>query len=269
MSQTIHPTAIVHREATLGPDVEVGPYAIVESGVRLGARTRVMAHAYVCQGTHIGDDCEVHMGAVLGGAPQDFSYKGEATGVEIGHKVILRENVTVHRAAGEAGNMTRIGDSCFLMAGSHVAHNCVVGANVILANGALLAGHVQVGDRAIVSGNTVIHQFVRVGRLVMLAGGSRFGMDVPPYLIGDGTNAVTVLNSVGLRRCPELSDEDRRQIKEAYKVLYRSGLELAAALERLKKEFSSPAVAHWVEFFSAPTKRGYCRRKGSRREAPE
>jgi UDP-N-acetylglucosamine acyltransferase len=109
-----------------------------------------------------------------------------------------------------------------------------------------------------------MHQFVRIGRLAMLSGGSRFGMDVPPYLVGDGTNAVTVLNLVGLRRCPELNDEDRRQIKSAYRVVYRSGLELPAALERLKKEFDSPAVAQWVEFFSAPSKRGYCPYRRSR-----
>jgi len=140
---------------------------------------------------------------------------------------------------------------------------------VILANGALLAGYVHVGDHAIISGNTVVHQFVRVGRLVMLSGGSRFGMDVPPYLIGDGTNTVTVLNRVGLQRCPELNDEDRRQIKAAYRLLYRSDLDLPSALAKLSAEFTSPAVAHWVEFLREPTQRGYCYHKTSRRESPE
>jgi UDP-N-acetylglucosamine acyltransferase len=271
MSRQIHPSAIVYRGAELGEDVQVGPFCIVEAGVKIGARTRLQAHIYLCQGTELGADCQVHPGAVLGDLPQDLAHKGEPTGVKIGDRVVIRENVTVHRATSPAGAQTIVGAGCYLMAGSHVAHNCVLGQNVVLVNGALLAGHVQVGDRATISGNAIVHQFVRIGRLAMLSGGSRIGMDVPPYLIADGLNAVTVLNRVGLRRCPELSDEDRAQIKAAYRILYRSKLELREALKRLKAEFTSPAVAHWVEFFSQPTKRGYCRHKVARhgeRESP-
>lgn len=265
MASKIHPTALVDPKAELGPDVEVGPYTIVEAGVRVGAGCRLLARATLCTGTDLGPGCEVHMGAVVGHAPQDFSYKNEPTKAVLGERVVVRENVTIHRSSGE-GTQTTVGDRCYLMVNSHVAHNCALGRGVLLANGALLAGHVHVDDAAIVSGNVVIHQFVRVGRLAILSGGSRFGMDVPPYLIGDGTNAVTSLNAVGLRRNKDLSDADRRQIKDAYKVLYRSGLELPEALERLKKEFDSPAVTHWVEFFSNPSPRGFCHHKASRRE---
>lgn len=264
----IHPTALVDAAAELGADVEIGPYAVIEGGVRIGPRSRILAHACLCRGASVGADAEIHMGACIGHAPQDFSYKGAATRAELGDRVIVREHVTVHRST-DPDRPTRVADECYLMVGSHVAHDCTLARGVLLANGAQLAGHVEIGDGAIVSGNVVIHQFVRVGRLAILSGGSRFGMDVPPYLIGDGTNHVTHLNAVGLRRCAALSDEDRTQIKAAYKILYRAGLELQDALERLRREFSSPAVQHWVEFYAHPSKRGFCRHKASRREAQE
>ncbi|MCZ7643753.1 MAG: acyl-ACP--UDP-N-acetylglucosamine O-acyltransferase [Planctomycetota bacterium] len=268
MASRIHPTALVDPAAELGADVELGPYAVVEAGARLGRGVRLWAQAYVCAGAELGDECQVHMGAVVGHLPQDRAYKGEPTRATIGPRTIVRENVTIHRSTGE-GTETRVGADCFLMAGSHVAHNCMLGDRVMLANGAQLAGHVQIGNGAIVSGNVVIHQFVRVGRLAILSGGSRFGMDVPPYLIGDGTNAVTSLNSVGLRRSPDLTPQDRSQLKEAYRVLYRSELDLPQALERLRAEFDAPAVRLWVEFLSNPSPRGFCRHKPSRRHGSE
>ncbi|MCY3023205.1 MAG: acyl-ACP--UDP-N-acetylglucosamine O-acyltransferase [Planctomycetota bacterium] len=261
---SIHPSAIISSRAELGLGVEVGPYAIIEDGVKVGDGCRIRARAHLCPGTTLGKDCDIHMNAVIGHVPQDLSHKGEPVFTVLGNSVVVRENATIHGTVGPTA--TIVGDKCYLMVGSHVAHNCRVGQNVLLANGALLAGHVCVEDGAFVSGNVVIHQFVRVGRLAILSGGSRFGMDVPPYLIGDGVNAITTLNMVGLRRAQSLSDEDRREIKGAYKVLYRSGLELKEALERLRTEFKSPAVAHWVEFFSTPSRRGFCRhRVGVRR----
>jgi UDP-N-acetylglucosamine acyltransferase len=205
------------------------------------------------------------MAAVIGHEPQHFAYQGEPTQTLVGDRVIVRENVTIHRSTGE-GTQTQVGNDCMLMVGSHVAHNCRLGEGVILANGAQLAGHVQVDERALVSGNVVIHQFVRIGRYSILSGGSRFGMDVPPYLIGDGTNTVTGLNSVGLRRSKELSDADRLQIRSAFKILYRSGHELGEALARLRVEFDSEAIRSWVEFFANPSPRGFCRYKATRRQ---
>ena len=261
---SIHSSAIVSPGAELGANVDVGPYAMIESGVRVGNGCRIRARAHLCAGAVLGKDCDIHMNAIIGHTPQDFSYKGETTSTILGDGVTVRENATIHGTARGGG--TVVGDKCYLMVGSHVAHDCKLGKGVLLANGALLAGHVQVGDGAIISGNVVIHQFVRVGKLAILSGGSRFGMDIPPYLIGDGVNAVTTLNKVGLRRSPEMTPDDRNEVKAAYKILYRSGLELKAALERLKQEFKSPAVAHWVEFFTSHSHRGFCRfRKGGRR----
>jgi UDP-N-acetylglucosamine acyltransferase len=261
---TIHPTALISSGAELGSNISIGPYAIIEDGARIGEGCTIRARAHICSGAVIGKNCDIHMNAVIGHAPQDFSYKGERTLTVLGDRVTVRENATIHGTAGEKG--TRVGNDCYLMVGSHVAHDCQLGQNVLMANGALLAGHVHVGDGAMISGNVVIHQFVRVGTLAILSGGSRFGMDIPPYLIGDGANAITTLNAVGLRRAKNLSDEDRKEIKRAYRVLYRSELDLQEALKRLETEFKSPAVAHWVEFFRSPSRRGFCRfRRGGRR----
>jgi len=262
----IHATALISRQAELGENVDVGAFAQIEAGVRVGSGSLIHARAHLCKGSVIGAQCEIHMNAVIGHTPQDFSFRGEPISTILGEKVTVRENATIHGTVGPVG--TIVGDNCYLMVASHVAHNCTLGKGVLLANGALLAGHVQVGDAAIISGNVVIHQFVRIGTLAILSGGSRIGMDVPPYLIGDGVNSITTLNKVGLRRAAYFSPADRQEVKEAYKILYRSKLELKDALIRLRKEFKSPAVAHWVDFFSAPTHRGFCRlRAGGRRGA--
>ncbi|MGD0092780.1 MAG: acyl-ACP--UDP-N-acetylglucosamine O-acyltransferase [Planctomycetota bacterium] len=261
---SIHPSAIIAKGAELGNGVDVGPFAIVEDGVKAGDGCRIRARAHLCPGAVLGRNCDIHMNAVIGHLPQDFSYKGEAIATVLGDGVTVRENATIHGSVGQTP--TLVGDNCYLMVGSHVAHDCKLGRGVLLANGALLAGHVSVDDNAIVSGNVVIHQFVRVGRLAMLSGGSRFGMDVPPYVIGDGVNAITALNTVGLRRAAGLTDEERRDIKAAFKILYRSGLALQEALARLRAEFKSPAIAYLLEFFTAPSRRGFCRcRLGGRR----
>ncbi|HYG75872.1 MAG TPA: acyl-ACP--UDP-N-acetylglucosamine O-acyltransferase [Planctomycetota bacterium] len=263
---TIHPSAIVSQSARLGAGVDVGPYAIIEDNVSVGDGTRIRARAQLCAGTSVGKGCDIHMNAIIGHLPQDFSHKGEPISTLLGDHVVVRENATIHGSVGATG--TLIGDKCYLMVGSHVAHNCKLGKGVLLANGALLAGHVQVGDGAIISGNVVIHQFCRIGTLAILSGGSRIGMDVPPYLIGDGVNTITTLNKVGLRRAPWLTSQDREEIKAAYKVLYRSELDFKDAVERIDKEFSSPAVKLWAEFFKTHSHRGFCRQQlGTRRSA--
>lgn len=267
-SMSIHSTAIVSPDAKLGANVSVGAFAVIEAGVSVADGCVIRERAHLCSGASLGPNCRVHMNAVVGHAPQDFSYKGGPIKTSLGENVTVRENATIHGSASETG--TVVGDNSYLMVGSHVAHDCKLGRGVLLANGAQLAGHVQVDDGAFVSGNVVIHQFVRIGRLAMLSGGSRFGMDVPPYLIGDGANAVTFLNTVGLRRSTLLKDDDRREIKAAYKVLYRSGLNLSEALKVLEADFKSEAVKHWVDFFRTPSKRGFCRYStGGRRQEQE
>jgi len=263
---TIHPSAIVSSRAHLGANVDVGPYAIIEDHVTIGNGCRIRARAQLCSGTTLGTNCDIHMNAIVGHLPQDFSHKGEPVSTHLGNDVIVRENATIHGSIGESG--TLIGDTCYLMVGSHVAHNCKIGSGVLLANGALLAGHVQVGDGAVISGNVVIHQFVRVGSLAILSGGSRIGMDVPPYLIGDGVNTITTLNKVGMRRAPWLTPQDRDDIKAAYKILYRSDLEFKQAVERIDAEFSGAAVKCWTAFFKGHSHRGFCRHQfNSRRGA--
>lgn len=267
---TIHPSALISSRAELGSNVQVDAYAIIEDGVRIGDGTRIRSRAQLCTGSVLGKRCDIHMNAVIGHVPQDFSYKDEPTSTVLGDGVTVRENATIHGTVikAEGGHGTLVGDNCYLMVGSHVAHDCQLGQNVLLANGALLAGHVHIDDGAMVSGNVVIHQFVRVGTLSILSGGSRFGMDIPPYLIGDGVNSVTTLNAVGLRRAKHLSDQDRREIKAAYRILYRSGLDLQEALERVQAEFTGAAVERWVKFFKSPSRRGFCRlRAGGRRLA--
>jgi UDP-N-acetylglucosamine acyltransferase len=263
---SIHPSAIIASNAELGAYVTVGPWSVIEDGVKVGDGSVIGPRVHLSRGTVLGKNCQIHMNAVVGYLPQDFSYKGEPLSTVLGDNVTLRENVTVHGSV--EGATTRIGDSSYLMVGSHVAHNCQLGKNVILANGALLAGYVVVGDYANISGNVVIHQFVRIGTMAILSGGSRFGMDVPPYLVGDGSNTVTTLNRVGLRRSKVLNDTDRLEIKKAYKLLYRSGLSLKEALQEIKAHTQSSAVLRWVEFFEAPSKRGFCRYcTGSRRKS--
>lgn len=259
----IHPTAIISPEARLGDNVAVRAHAVIEAGVVVGDGCTLRERAHICSGTTLGKNCVIHMNAVIGNDPQDLSYKGAPLKTILGDNVTIRENVTIHGSPKESG--TVLGNNCFLMAGSHVAHDCQLGNGVIMANGVLLAGHVQVGDSAFISGNVVVHQFVKIGRLAMLSGQSGFGMDVPPYLIGDGVNSITFLNAVGLRRSPLITLEDRNEIKQAYKLLYRSDLDFAVAIDRVAAEFHSPGVKHWVEFFRAPTKRGFCRFSLARR----
>ena len=200
--------------------------------------------------------------ALAAAAPQ------EVKGLIDNNRVTVRENATIHGTVGKTP--TLVGDGCYLMVGSHVAHDCKLGKNIILANGALLAGHVEIGDGAIISGNVVIHQFVRIGKLAFISGGSRIGMDVPPYLIADGVNTVTTLNAVGLRRAEFLSNNDRREIKAAYKILYRGGLDLKDALLQIERELKSSAIQEWLQFFSSPSRRGFCRhRVGGRRSPPD
>ena len=264
----IHPTSIVSPQASLAANVRVDAFSVIESGVLIGDGCVIRERAHICAGTVLGKNCAIHMNAVIGHEPQDFSYKGGPIHTRLGDGVTVRENVTIHGSPRDPG--TVIGDGCYLMAGAHVAHDCRLGAGVILANGALLAGHVTIYDGAFVSGNVVIHQHVKVGRLAMISGGSRIGMDVPPYLIADGANLVTILNAVGIRRSPLIKESERAHIRRAYKILYRSGLKLDDAMARLEAEFSSDAIKRWVDFFRAPSKRGYCRCVvGARRPSEE
>jgi len=229
----IHPTALVDSKASLGAGVSVGPFAVVEAEAELGPDCEIRAHAVVKRYTRMGSGNVVHEGAVLGGEPQHLAFGGGATRLEIGDRNRIREGVTIHRAAG-AEAPTRIGSDCYLMAYAHVAHDCTLQDDVILANNVALAGHVSVGARAFLSGGVVVHQFCRVGRLAMIGGNAKITRDCLPFVTTDGVPARAVgLNVVGLRRAG-VRTEELKPLKEAYRLLLRSGLPLEEALGRVE-----------------------------------
>lgn len=254
----IHDTAVIHPGARLGKDVEVGPYAVIDENVVIGEGTKIGAHVTVNGWTSIGKNCTIYPGASIGAEPQDLKFSGEKSYVYIGDHTRIRECATVNRATGE-GEETRIGSHCLMMAYTHVAHNCVVGNNVIMSNAATLAGHVLVEDRAVIGGLTGVHQFVKIGRNAMIGGASKVVQDVVPYTIVDGHPAkVSGLNSVGISRAG-VPIESRRNIKKAYKLLYRSGLSLAQAIAVIEQEVDScPEVEHFLRFLRNAD-RGICR----------
>jgi len=251
----IHASAIVDKGAEIGEGVEIGPYAIVEGGVKIRRNVKIWPHVYICSGTEIGEETQIHMGAVIGHVPQDLAYKGGATYVVIGKRNVIREYVTIHRATKD-GFSTTIGDDNYFMAISHVGHNCEIGNRVIVANGALLAGYVKVGDGAFISGNVVIHQFCRVGTLAMIGGFSGVNKDVPPYMLVRGPSIVRSVNLVGLRRAKFPSDTIRK-IKEAFRLLYRANLNISQAVEEIKKLGSYAELQNIIDFVTG-SKRGIC-----------
>jgi UDP-N-acetylglucosamine acyltransferase len=251
----IHPTAIVDRQAEVDPSADLGPYVVVEGPVVVGPGTRVLAHAVLTGHTVVGRDNVIHHGAVIGGAPQDLSYRGAPTGVRIGDRNVIREHVEINRAT-RLDHPTALGDENFLFGHTHVGHDCRVGNGVIIANGSMLGGHVTVHDRVNISGNCVVHQFVRIGRLAMLRGGSRTSRDVPPFALMDWTHTVRGLNRVGLRRAG-LSAEAIRAVQRAFGTLFRTRRNLRAALAEIEAEPMSAEVAELVAFIRAST-RGVC-----------
>ncbi|MCX7716813.1 MAG: acyl-ACP--UDP-N-acetylglucosamine O-acyltransferase [Candidatus Sumerlaeaceae bacterium] len=244
---SIHPTAIVDSAAELAEDVEIGPYVVISGPVKIGARTRIMSHCCLYGDTVLLEDNVLHAGVVIGDTPQHLGYHGAPSGVRIGAGNIFREYVTVHRAYEPGGN-TVIGDRCFFMACSHVAHDCVLGNHIIMANSCLLGGHVTIEDRVVLSGNVAVHQFVRIGELAMIGGLAKVVKDIPPYMLVDSGSHVAGLNSVGLRRAG-FSAATRESIKHAYKVLYRSGLNVSDAVAQLEHTHPDcPEVMHIVDF---------------------
>lgn len=234
----IHSTAIIEDNVEIGPDCEVGAYAVIKRFTRLGARNRVYEHA------------------VVGGEPQDVKFKGEESFLEIGDDNIIREFCTLHRASG-AGETTRIGSRNFFMVGVHVAHNCVIGNDNIFANEVALAGHITIEDRVFLSNGVGAHQFVRMGRYAMVGGKSKIVQDVLPFFITDGNPPrVRGLNTVGLTRAG-FSEEKRRALKNAYRALFKSTVPLAEVLAELD-QIDDENVAHLVEFIRG-SKRGFIR----------
>ncbi len=251
----IHPTAIVHPQAKLDATVQVGPFAVIDEGVELGAGCIVGPHVYLTGRAIIGAQNRFHAGCVIGDAPQDLKYRGAPTGLRIGEGNVFREHVTVHRATTPESD-TVIGSRNYFMQHAHVAHNCVIGNDVIVAGGALLAGHVAVQDRAFISGNCLVHQFCRVGTLAMMQGGSAISRDLPPFCVALRENEMCGLNVVGLRRA-NVSAEERLALKRLYRFLFRGGKNLTLALAEAREHFRSGAAKVLLDFV-AEAKRGVC-----------
>ncbi len=246
-SPRIHPTAVMSSEAELADDVQVGPFVVIEGPVRLGPGCVLRPHVHLCGPLTMGRNNVVFTGAVLGERPQHLKYDDEPTGVEIGDHNIFRENVTIHRGTTHSWR-TRIGSHNFFMAGSHVAHDCQIGDHCILANGALVAGHCVLQDNVYLSGNCAIHQFIRIGRLALLSGASTTTKDIPPFVMQHGRNTVFGINVVGMRRAG-LANEQINAVRDVFRLIYRSGLLLPAALAQAEREWGHcAAVAEMLAF---------------------
>jgi len=252
----IHPTAIIGPDVVLGKDVVIHPYAVLDGKISVGDGCEIGPFVHLTGWVTIGAKTKIYAGAAIGTPPQDYSFDGTPGLVEIGENCVLREYVTVHTPVrGGEGEKTVVGNNCFLMANSHVAHNAKLGKNVVLANGCLLAGYVEIGDYAFLSGNSAVHQHCRIGAYVMVGGLSKVVQDVPPYVLCDGSPAVAHgLNVVGLRR-RGFTQEQRSLLKALYKTLY-SGIGLREAVAKMREMASDPMVAYFVDFVEKAEKRG-------------
>jgi UDP-N-acetylglucosamine acyltransferase len=248
----IDPRAIVAPDAEIADGVEIGPYTIIGPGVKIGAGTWVGPHAVINGPTTLGRDNKVFQFASIGDAPQDRKYAGEPTRLEVGDRNVFREFCTINRGTAGGRNVTRIADDCLFMAYSHVAHDCIVGSRVVMSNCTALAGHVELGDWVILSGYSAIHQFCKVGAHAFLANNAAVTRDVPPYLLVAGSPAEPKgINSEGLKR-RGFDAAQIANIKNAYRIFYRSKLKLAEATEQLKALVpSQPEIKPFVDFLAA------------------
>jgi UDP-N-acetylglucosamine acyltransferase len=247
--------AIVSPQAQLAPDVSVGPFSIIGPQVQIGPRTVVGPHAFITGATTIGADNRIFQFASIGDEPQDKKYKGEPTRLSIGDRNVFRESCTINRGTGHDKGVTLIGSDNLFMAYAHVAHDCVIGNNTVFANCASLGGHVEIGDWVILGGLTAVHQFAKIGVHAFLGGGSILSRDVPPYVMVAGNPAVPhAVNVEGLKR-RGFSEEQIRNIRDAYRIVYRSELKLAEALGQLAPRVDTqPEIRPFVDFIQASTR---------------
>jgi len=255
----IHPTAIVAPEAQLAEDVTVGAYSILGPKVSIAAGTEIGSHVVIEGRTTIGARNRIHAFVSLGGPPQDLGYGGEDTELIVGDDNVIRENASIHRGSHRGAAVTRVGNGCYLMAYTHIAHDCQVGNCVIMANAATLGGHVQLEDHVNLGGLVAIHQFCRIGAFAFIGGLSAARMDIPPYMLADGFHAkLHGPNLVGLKR-HGFTPEALQAIKRSYRILFRSNLLLREAIEKARQELGSvPEVEHLLWFLET-SQRGFAR----------
>lgn len=257
-TSTISPLAFVHPGAKIGKNVIVEPFAYIDDNVEIGDGSYIMSKADIRTGARIGANCKIFPGAAIGGIPQDLKFKGEESLAIIGDNTTVRECVTVNRGTVSKGK-TVVGSNCLLMAYSHIAHDCVVGNNVIIGNATQLAGEVEIFDSAIVSGGALVHQFTRVGQHVMIQGGTRLGKDIPPYVIaGREPVSYSGINLVGLRRSG-FSNEKINEIQEIYRLIYQSGLNFSDAVSKVEAEFERTQEMEAIVSFIKDSPRGIVR----------
>jgi UDP-N-acetylglucosamine acyltransferase len=256
----IHPTAVLSTEAHIGEGVEIGPYTVIGPDVHIGKNTIIGPHVVVDSHTDIGEGCRIFQFSSIGATPQDLKFKGEKTRVVIGNNNTIREYVTINRATAADIGVTIIGNNNLLMAYCHVAHNCKLGNNIVMANAANLAGHIHVEDYAIIGGLTGIHQFTRIGAHAIIGGASAVSKDVPPFVMASGNYAKLYgLNIIGLKR-RGFKEESIQALKKAYRIVFRSSLLLSVAIAKVKAEVNDfPEVRQFVEFIETRSARGITR----------
>ena len=267
MSASIHPTAVVSDQAELADEVQIGPHCYIGPHVRIGRGTRVGPQVVIDGHTTLGEENNIHGLASLGGAPQDLSYRGEDTRLEIGDRNTVREFVTINRGTIKGGGITKIADDCLLMACCHIAHDCEISSGVILANNVLLAGHVFVGERANVSGSSAAQHFVTIGAYAYVGGLTRMAQDVPPYMILEGhPSKVRGANQIGMRR-GGIDEEEIEAVRDAYKAIWRGEGLRREIFARLEERYpDSPAVNHLLSALKDSEQGGKGRYRESKRE---
>jgi len=256
----IHEKAVVHPSARIAEGVEIGPFSVIGEHITIGKDTWIGPHVVITGWTTIGKNCKIYQFSSIGEVPQALKFKGEESHVIIGDNNVIREFVTINRATTHGGGKTVLGDGNFLMAYAHVAHDCLIGNQVIMSNAATLAGHIEIEDGAIIGGLAAVHQFVRIGAYSFISGLSGVPQDIPPYiLVAGGRCKPYGLNMVGLKR-HGFPEEAIRGLKNAYKIIFRSGLTLEKAIEAIEEDEigSIPEVLHLVHFIKG-SKRGICR----------
>ena len=259
MKKEIHPTAIIDHDVEIDKDTYIGPFCIIREGARIKKGSKLISNVIVEGNTEIGENCTVFPFTSIGLPPQDLKYKGEKTGLKIGNNNTIREYTTIHRASVGGDGITTIGDKNFIMAYVHIAHDCKIGSQIIMANAATLAGHVVVENYAVIGGLVAIHQFTRIGAYTMVGGFSGVGQDIPPYMIASGARAKLFgLNAIGLKR-HGFSDATINELKKAYKIIFREKRALKDAIKKIQEDLPyTDEIKHLIEFIQK-NKRGICR----------
>ena len=256
--KAIHPTAVVHANAQIGEGCSIGPFCVIGEHVVVGAGCKFHSHIVIDGHTTFGERNEIFPFASIGLQTQDLKWKGGVTRVEIGNENTFREYVTVNRATADGG-VTRIGSHNHVLAYAHIAHDCTLGDHIVMSNVATLAGHTTVEDHAVIGGLAAVHQFCRIGKMSIIGGCSKVVQDVPPFMLVDGNPAETrTINKVGLER-NGVSEETQNVLKQAYRILFREGLTISNALERIESDLSSgPELKHLIRF-ARNSERGLCK----------